>query len=74
MKKLFIVVIILLVLQMIIKSNRYEVTSSEDNIVLVNRKGKTLKFYDPTNSMRAGDSIRLFGDYDFNYKPLIINN
>jgi len=37
----------------------------------VNRKGNTLKFYN-TSEFKVGDSVRLYLDYNINYKPLIV--
>lgn len=71
MKRFISIIIAILIAQSIIKSNKYEVISYNDGELLVNRKGDTLKFYSPAKA-KAGDSIRLFADYDYNYKSLIL--
>jgi len=73
MKKIIYVVIALLLIQSVLKSNKYKVTSAIDGVILVERKQDTIKFYDITGTIQAGDSIRLYSDYDNNYKSLINN-
>lgn len=68
------IVMTALVIQSIVVSNKYKVISKDGYKLYVNRKGQTLMFYDPTNSMNVGDSIRLFSDYDVNYKALIVES
>lgn len=56
------------------KSNNYEVVGKDTDVILVNRKGELIMFYD-TGDYQVGDSIKISMDFDWcyaDYNPLII--
>lgn len=74
----FVVAIILVgLLFNLTKSNKYEVIYSDSDVIKINRKGQSLKFSNingPFPGVKAGDSVTLWGDYDFIYTQEVINN
>ena len=53
------------------KSNYYPIADVSDNKIMVIRKGCVTVLYTLEN-VAVGDSIKLYGDYDWHWKPLSI--
>jgi len=61
--------IIALAIEGFVFSNEYDVVSQQGTELIVNRKGKLLKFHNFTPSYKM-DSITLYFDFDMNYESL----
>ena len=72
--KLILTVLAIFIIFNLSKYNTYEVVYADENVVEVNRKGTIIKF-NPLDgyTQKKGDSITLYGDYDFNYSSLAIS-
>jgi len=74
-RKLFTVALVslLFVLPLVSKVGKYEIVNVEKKnklyMVDIKRKNEVLQFASPIKMVK-GDSLRLFGDYDFNYKNI----